>query len=133
MNQSALVLVVDGEHKVLTVTNRKYGCVALPGGKREPGEGIKGCAVRELREEIGSHTTESELVLIARGIWRDEREVFVFWVHTIKGTPSACEPGTEIKWLTFDELCAGSVFANFYKKHLLPFEVLVPTVIQRVR
>lgn len=52
--EAACVVVLDGAFRVLAVTRKddetQWG---LPGGKREEGETLEQCAIRECREETG--------------------------------------------------------------------------------
>lgn len=50
---AAVVLVHDGEGHVVLVRSHSRPGWAPPGGKREPGETIRACAVREVAEETG--------------------------------------------------------------------------------
>ncbi|TFH86076.1 NUDIX domain-containing protein [Billgrantia azerbaijanica] len=102
--------------RILMVRRRNppnAGCLALPGGKIEPGESLQEAAVRELREETGveavprevitaidvlSHDAHGELlshyvVIVVRLVWRS-------------GVAAADDDATEVVWLDLEGLDA---------------------------
>ncbi|MDF0531490.1 NUDIX domain-containing protein [Tsukamurella sp. 8F] len=75
----AAVCFRDGDGRVLTVRKRGTDAFMLPGGKLEPGESPRACAVREIDEELGVALDPEELQLVVA--WRG---------------PAANEPDTDI-------------------------------------
>jgi 8-oxo-dGTP pyrophosphatase MutT (NUDIX family) len=121
--QAAVVLIVReiaGNPQLLAVTNRHLGGWSLPGGKSEPDEGPKTTAARELFEETKLVVTRSHFILLAKGPGSADatRLVFLYYALTTTGDPVAIELGTELRWMTFNELRAHSVFGPYYCEHL---------------
>ena len=116
---TAGVVLIVHSGKVLTVTNRRYGGVSLPGGKTEPPERTIDAAVRELREETNLTARTEDLVLVASGSTAglEERDVLVFLARRTAGFAKSVESGTEVSWLRWDELLAKSPFEGFYRQH----------------
>lgn len=58
----AAVIILDREHRVLTVRKQGTDRFMQPGGKPEPAENAQQTAVREVAEEIGLHLRPEQLV-----------------------------------------------------------------------
>lgn len=124
--RASLVLLLrrgtlDVEPRLLVVTNRRFGGIALPGGKSDPDEDPKRTACRELIEETGVATLSSELSLLvcsmnphppAPGVL-----VSVYLARYSWGQPRNVEWGTKCFWITFEELLRMSPFGAFYEEH----------------
>lgn len=82
----AAVVVVTAADAVLLVRNTTRSGWAAPGGKRDPGESVRGTAVREVREELGLELDPDRLAPVGY-----ER-------ITITGTPVP-EPWDEVNHL----------------------------------
>ncbi|GHG80467.1 NUDIX domain-containing protein [Streptomyces griseocarneus] len=85
------VLIQHDDGRVLLVHHAKTGRWVIPGGKAEPGETPRQCAVREAREETGLDGRPGRLLavqhLTADRHWgnkyiADPYELFVFALHT---------------------------------------------------
>lgn len=130
---AAVVLVIKEAHLktrpwhenlVLTVTNRHYKGVALPGGKIEtqdagPGrdDPIKFGCVREVREEVDLVIAPHNLRLLYKGPGSLETGRLVFLYHAKRAhqTPRAVEESTTIEWMSWERLCEIGVFAPYYR------------------
>ncbi len=116
INRSKLV-----EPRILGVTNRAFGGIALPGGKADEGEDMRRAAQREIREETGVVILGTDLTLLAKGDSVRPGsicEVHLFFARHAWGEPRDVEDGTHCAWLTFTELLEMSPFRDFYEKHL---------------
>lgn len=131
--QAAIVLIIRDtgipmfpvgyQREILAVTNRRFGTLSLPGGKRDPGDAlIVDTAVRELAEEVGLVAEPKNLTLVGSSvnIVADvpDREVFLYHARIVWGTPTNVENGTEIHWRTYKQFADESFFAPFYRRHL---------------
>ena len=86
-----LVFVVRGEDVLLIhkKTGHGAGMINGPGGKWQPGESIVDCAIRELAEEVGLHTTDTQCGAELRFVERNGQQWlgYAFVVNQFKGTP----------------------------------------------
>lgn len=78
------VALFNAAGELLTVRKRGTAKFMLPGGKPEPGESARDCAVREICEEVGLELRPEELIDLGE------------WV-----TPAANEPGTDVHAAVF--------------------------------
>jgi 8-oxo-dGTP pyrophosphatase MutT (NUDIX family) len=123
-SRAAIVLFVKrsvGEPKILAVTNRAFGGLALPGGKADEGEDMRRAAMREIREETGITILGTDLTLLAKGdsVRPDSIcEVHLFFARHAWGQPRDVEPGTHHAWVTTSELLDCSPFKDFYVRWL---------------
>ncbi len=78
------VALFNAAGELLTVRKRGTAKFMLPGGKPEPGESARACAVREICEEVGLQLRPEELIDLGE------------WV-----TPAANEPGTDVHAAVF--------------------------------
>ncbi len=75
----------------------------FPGGKCEPGEEVRACLARELREELGVGASVGEEVLRTLYAYADRRLELVFFRCEIDGEPRPLL-GQEIRWVAREEL-----------------------------
>lgn len=136
MNQASVVLIiretniptfpVGFQREILTVTNRKFATLCLPGGTVDPGEDPMTTAVRELQEEISVSVQPSSLVYLGKSISKVEDlpdwEVSLFYARSIWGRPTHVENGTEIYWRTWKQFLEETIFRPYYER-MLPFGV----------
>lgn len=127
MSAAAVAVIVSPEHKVLCVTNRHYQGFGLPGGKVEKDEHPRFACEREVEEEVGLTLLDTRQIHKAPSCTNHDRMVYVYWVAYAVGTVRAVEEGTEVKWMSLDELIECSPFAAFYGsafpdgiEHLMP-------------
>ena len=126
-NKSAVAVIVNDDGEWLCVTNRRFNCWALPGGKVEGDESFYDACVREVKEEVD--LTIKHAYSIYDGQSDTGRIVRVWWVTRVEGVPRAVEAGTAIKWMSFPQLLASNtVFKAFYVRGLMNcYARLTPT------
>ncbi|MFE6686846.1 NUDIX hydrolase [Streptomyces sp. NPDC057743] len=94
------VIVLDADGRVLLGRHRA-GTWELPGGKVDPGEGVRSAAARELREETGLHA-EPDDVRVFTMLHDDfhglRRITMAALVTRYEGTPYAAEPELVSAW-----------------------------------
>lgn len=115
-NQAAVAVIINDEGDVLTVTNRRYKSIALPGGKVEMDETPLVACAREVQEEVGLLVQADALTSLGSATSDTGRLVHVFHVAEYSGTPLAVEEGTEVHWVDFRYLVERSVFRGFYNR-----------------
>lgn len=83
----------------------------LPGGHAEPGEGLRGCLERELREELGVTAEVGRYLGAIEHAWKDvdgrHEEVSHFFLvraPEVGDPPVSRERGLEFLWLSSREL-----------------------------
>lgn len=101
--------VVEREGRLL-VTQRLEGTHLaghweFPGGKCEPGEEVRACLARELREELGVEARIGEEVHRTLYAYADRRLELVFLRCEIDGDPRPLL-GQDVRWVTREELKA---------------------------
>jgi 8-oxo-dGTP diphosphatase len=99
--------IVEREGRFL-VTRRQNGVHLaglweFPGGKRDPGETLEGCMIRELDEELGVQARVQEEVLVTSHAYPERIVELHFLRCEISGTPTA-RLGQEIRWVDRREL-----------------------------
>ena len=77
----------------------------FPGGKCEPGEGVRACLARELREELGVAAVVGEEIHRTLYAYEDRRLELVFFNCEIDGDPQPLL-GQEIRWVSREHLRA---------------------------
>lgn len=79
------------------------GLWEFPGGKCEPGESLRECLVREVREELAVESTIGDEILQTAHDYPDRRIVLHFLRCRITGTPIP-QQGQEMRWVARHEL-----------------------------
>lgn len=126
IDRAAVVVFVkriplEAEPRLLSVTNRAFGGIALPGGKAKEGEAIRTAARREVEEETSLIAFETDLTLLAKGnnaLPNSVCEVHMFFARYAWGEPKDIEPGTVHEWVTMAEMLERSPFRAFYEQYL---------------
>jgi 8-oxo-dGTP diphosphatase len=72
-------IVVNDGRLLVVVHPHDTSFAALPGGKLEPGEGIKECMTRELNEELGVEADIGRLLFVNRFMDREAQSVEFFF------------------------------------------------------
>jgi 8-oxo-dGTP diphosphatase len=79
------------------------GLWEFPGGKCEPGESIKTCLSRELREELNVDGTVGDEIVVSEHAYPERTVRLHFLACTIDGDPRPLL-GQEIRWVSREEL-----------------------------
>ncbi|WP_103027734.1 NUDIX domain-containing protein [Salinibacter altiplanensis] len=105
-------VVRDANH-VLVVRADGHPHTFLPGGHREPGEGLEACLRRELREELGVRAEVGRYLGAVEHQWRrdGERQYEVNHCYvatspalTVDAAPQAREEYLSFSWAPVDQL-----------------------------
>ena len=86
----AAALIRKG-NRILLVHNNKHGSLRVepPGGKREDGETLEGCLVREVMEELGCKVRVSgEFGVYETNSPEGPFRVRMYWAEVVSGVPS---------------------------------------------
>ena len=79
------------------------GLWEFPGGKCEPGEDLRTCLSRELREELSVDADVLDEIMVSRHAY-DDREVEIHFIRCrLRGEP-APQLRQEMRWVRRDEL-----------------------------
>ncbi|MGQ2990024.1 MAG: NUDIX hydrolase [Brevundimonas sp.] len=87
----------------------RLGEWSLPGGRIEPGEGVREAALRELAEETGVVAELVGLIDVVDGIFRDAGRHYVLIDYAARwtgGEPVAGDDAAEATFLPFEEALA---------------------------
>ena len=106
--------VVCKEDAILLIQRARppqQGLWAIPGGKVEPGEGLRAAAEREILEETSVQVRAGELAWQFEHIERDEQGqlrfhyvILDFFAEYVAGEPQAGDDASQARWVGFDEL-----------------------------
>ncbi|MEX2270790.1 MAG: (deoxy)nucleoside triphosphate pyrophosphohydrolase [Vicinamibacterales bacterium] len=97
---AAAVIERDG---ALLVTRRRAGTHLeglweFPGGKCEPGETVRACLSREIREELAVDAAPGETVLVTTHVYPEKTVELHFISCTLAGEPVP-QQGQEMRWI----------------------------------
>jgi 8-oxo-dGTP diphosphatase len=92
----------------LLVTRRPQGVHLegfweFPGGKREPGETLAACLVREIREELGVDARVGDEIFTTTHTY-PERRVELHFLHCDLGSEPQPQLGQDMRWVPRHEL-----------------------------
>ncbi len=95
--------VIERDGKLMICQRRPEdsggGFWEFPGGKREPGETLEQCLVREIGEELGCTITAGPLIAMIPAVWKDRDLRLHFFAATITaGVPEPIEVA-RIEWI----------------------------------
>ncbi len=79
------------------------GTWEFPGGKCDPGELLRDCLVREIREELGVECVVGDEIMTIAHDYPDRHVVLHFFRCEIVGVPSACI-GQAMEWVARERL-----------------------------
>lgn len=112
MIEVAAVIVRDETGRILICRRGAGGhCAYLwefPGGKREAGESLADCAVRECREELGVTVTLGELYDRSQYTYPDKALAFSFFTGRVADGTPALHVHSGMCWVRPDELAGFS-------------------------
>ena len=100
------VIIRDGK---LLIAQRKSddtygGFWEFPGGKREPGETLEACLVREVREELGIEIRPREFMCRHDSVYNERTIALFFYLcDWVAGDPQPLDC-QDVKWISAAEL-----------------------------
>lgn len=106
MDDATLCHVLDGDEALLIYKKRGVGSDQwnAPGGKVEPGETPRACAIREVREEVGIRVREPEKVGVFDYYSEDwDARIHVYLAREFGGEPEESEEARP-RWFPVDDL-----------------------------
>ena len=106
------VLVIDERGRVLLTLRNcapETGSWSIVGGKVDYLETLEECAIREAREEVGSHIALEGLLCVTNHLLPNERQHWVspaFLGRVSSGVARNCEPEktSEVQWFPLEKL-----------------------------
>ena len=117
-----MCMISDAQGRVLVQErlpklSNPWSGLTFPGGHVEPGETVVASVIREVQEETG--LTVSNLQNCGYIQWynpekRSQYFVFLFKTNTFSGELKDSKEG-KVKWMTLDEMLAGSLAPNMTK------------------
>lgn len=96
-------LIVHPETKLVLMAHRppnkkKPLMWEYPGGKVEPGEGLREALQRELMEELDIQTVVGERLSKCLFMWKENIELYLFAIESWTGEPKPLA-STELRWV----------------------------------
>jgi 8-oxo-dGTP diphosphatase len=107
MLEVAAAIIKEGEQFLICQRAKEDECALLwefPGGKREAGETLEDCAVRELKEELDVDIRVLEMFDTALYCFEDKEVFLTFFKAEIIGGDLTLKVHKEIQWVTRKEL-----------------------------
>jgi 8-oxo-dGTP diphosphatase len=106
-DMTAALIVMDG--RILLVHNTKHNGLRIepPGGKKEEGETLEECVVREVREELGLEINPTKLFgMYATNSPEGEFKVYMYLSEIASGNPKVMEKDkiSAFGWYTMNEV-----------------------------
>lgn len=92
---AGMLIIREGDGKVLLVRSNKDGRWGMPFGKGEPGESALQTAIREAREETGIEVTHARVIY--ENPLRDGMAATTFLALEYTGEPKSSAEG-EVRW-----------------------------------
>ena len=115
-------LITDAQGRVLVQERLPkpsipWSGLTFPGGHVEPGETVVASVIREVQEETGltvSNLQNCGYIQWYNPIKQSQYFVFLFKTSTFSGELTGSVEGS-VKWMTLDEMLAGSLAPNMTK------------------
>ena len=117
-----MCMISDAEGRVLVQErlpkpSNPWSGLTFPGGHVEPGETVVASVIREVQEETGlsvSNLQNCGYIQWYNPIKQSQYFVFLFKTSTFSGELTGSAEGN-VKWMTLDEMLAGSLAPNMTK------------------
>ena len=114
--QAACILIAENNQFLAVSLKKDHTDLNLPGGKVEPGETMKQCAVREMKEETGL-TIETKNLLELYTSTCDDYLVTTFYASSFKGKIET-EENHVVQWMPFEVLNQSKTWPKYNKQVL---------------
>ena len=108
MTECSACVILDDQDRVLIAQRKKGdsfgGYWEFPGGKRQAGETLEACGIREVREELDVEIAPDFLMKVIRNPYPNmELSLNFFMCHFKSGTPKkrGCD---DVRWVRISEL-----------------------------
>ncbi|WP_227368100.1 NUDIX hydrolase [Halomonas sp. M20] len=114
---AALAVVLRGQDALLVRRKNEpdAGLWGFPGGRIESGETVFECAVRELAEETGIHSSAQDYLTTIDVIRREDDEVRFHYVLTavlcdyLSGVPQAADDAMQAAWIKLTDIAEARI------------------------
>ena len=117
-----MCMITDAQDRVLVQErlpkpSNPWSGLTFPGGHVEPGETVVASVIREVQEETGltvSNLQNCGYIQWYNPVKQSQYFVFLFKTSTFSGELTGSVEGS-VKWMTLDEMLAGSLAPNMTK------------------
>ena len=117
-----MCMITDADGRVLVQErlpkpSNPWSGLTFPGGHVEPGETVVDSVIREVQEETGltvSNVQNCDYIQWYNPEKQSQYFVFLFKTNTFSGELKDSKEG-KVKWMTLDEMLAGSLAPNMTK------------------